>query len=1141
MRARKLPWFTVAALLFALVGPIAAEPAGSWIPEFASPANIANLGAITRPFGVAPGDFDKDGALDFVIGRVTGNIHFARGNGDGTFPAATVFPWKLAYFNAWAFATGDVNRDGNLDVIWGANDNSPPTAPYSVNDGEVRALLGNGDGTFAQNPYYVSGVLHNAGALLADIGSDAGSLAAGDVDGDGDVDVVAGAVNGANTTVKLLRHGGAMSFTPETILSEATACTAATCTQIYYPAIGTQDSPWGLALGDVDADGDLDLWVGDRALYVYLYLNNGAGIFTLKPPTTPPLPTRPNVLLAHDAYRYQVGYTPSLGSADLNGDGKADLVLGLQSGAQATPLAHDGELLARVSTAAAYDYGAATLLSDIGWMARGVNVLDVNGDDLRDVVAAEYDGTVKFLRQVLPLDADGDGIPTELDNAPYIANAPRLDMNTDGAKTAADQLDNEFDTLLGDPANPGTWRRLGDPADDDDDNDGDPDAADNCPFVANADQADGDADGRGDACDPLENRDTDGDGIPDGPLPGDPYYAQALAAAIRWSQGTTHFVIRIDSLGRWWQNEFTQILTDAAILSPIDWATKCWENYEPADFSPSYEPCGTGAGTSGQTLTLSGGKQVPVSLLVVPKQLWTDPPVVTWINDRNNYAELEIAQHGAYHFNNTPNGDWTGLPDRNDIPCETCGLTEAENFELLRVGYNTLTGNYADKWVAESGATLASPKINWSTSANPLISYAPPYNASDTLSRQATAQLGYKSFSAGRYEEASVIFSPEGSHMEQLDQFGMFHASEDLQLLPPETPGDVYQEGPYLSYLSSKTQPGGLTTWLIEEVDWSGRPNNTAPRTADNPVNNTVYLPRWQAWMTLLGYVKDYPGGVAMTLGGVALAKAFDNAPTVPNGDQADTDHDGLGNVIDGATLDAFDVSTHPGATGLLSAKLVGGGGQPVQGQRVTFLFDADGNSTDETYTGTTGVDGVATTFVTPTRSSGAAAYSAGWDGLRATSGDTAVVQVLDVTGLQGAITAEGVALTWSYAGTDADHYEVWRADNAPYFTPGDICLAPGCNTTTTPAHTDAASCSDPAVNCTYVVRVVTTDHWRSPDGARLGVFNFALAPRGVRSAARKGGGRSSGSGVPGDGSSRVPAARADERIQEDRAPAGQY
>ena len=72
----------------------------------------------------------------------------------------------------------------------------------------------------------------------------------------------------------------------------------------------------------------------------------------------------------------------------------------------------------------------------------------------------------------------------------------------------------------------------------------------------------------------------------------------------------------------------------------------------------------------------------------------------------------------------------------------------AENLELLRVGYDALLGNYSNKWAAESGATPSSPKIDWTTSAHPLISYAPPYNASDTPSRDAVSRLGFVGFSA---------------------------------------------------------------------------------------------------------------------------------------------------------------------------------------------------------------------------------------------------------------------------------------------------------------------------------------------------------------------------------------------------------
>ncbi len=126
---------------------------------------------------------------------------------------------------------------------------------------------------------------------------------------------------------------------------------------------------------------------------------------------------------------------------------------------------------------------------------------------------------------------------------------------------------------------------------------------------------------------------------------------------------------------------------------------------------PTYEPCGD---DTTKTLTLAGGKSVPITLVTIPKQLWTDPPVVDWINDRNANPLFEIGQHGSYHVNNTPLGDWKDDPDRNFYACETCGLSFAENFQLMRVGYDTLLGNYGNKWIAESGATAASPKIDWS-------------------------------------------------------------------------------------------------------------------------------------------------------------------------------------------------------------------------------------------------------------------------------------------------------------------------------------------------------------------------------------------------------------------------------------------
>ena len=1008
-------WGTLAAVaaLFACGLTSTGEAAAS-DPVFASQATVADFGAATRPFGVAAGDYDEDGSDDLLVGRTTGNVAFVKGNGDGTFQSPTVFAWKQAFFNGWAFASGDVNDDGDLDVVWGANASSTgcsispiPSGEtcasaggqiVTVNDGDVRVWYGNGDGTFQENTYFVSGVRHNAGALLADIGTDTGSLAVADIDGDSDLDVVAGAVDGSNTVVKILRNGGGGSFlvdfTP--VVSQSTTC-AAPCSPIYFPATSTQNSPWGLAFGDADNDGDADLWVGDRALYVYLFRNDGTGAWTMQTDNTA-VSGRPNVYLGHDAFRAAVGFTPSLASGDLNADDKADVLLGLHSGTQtpASGVAHDGELVLDSSTASGH--ALSGVLADIGTMARGVTVRDFTGDGARDIVAAEYDGKVKLLRQLTPKDTDGDGVSDYVDNAPEHANAPRIDMNTDTTINYQDQLDNDFDTVLGDPADETTWQRLGDVVDPDDDNDGVDDGPDNCRLSANAGQIDADSDGRGDACDPLDDTDADSDNVPDGPDPGDPLFDAHKAARAKWSTGDTHFVIRIDALGRFFQNEFTALMTDAATLSPSDWETKCWDVYGPGD--PD-DPCGTGEGTAEQTLTLPGGKEVPVTTVVIPRLLWTDPDPMNWINDRNDNPRLEIGDHATYHFNNTPLGDWASLPDRNFFSCETCGLTYEENFELLKVGYDTLMGNYDNKWIAESGATPSSLKIDWSTSANPLISYAPPFNASDALGRRGAAELGYKAFSASVFEEGSPIFTPEGSHHEQFDQYGMFHASADLELEPPDTTGDTYNQAQYENYLQSNTDDGGLTTWLIEEVEWSGRPCQNddrlgpCPGFPNNREDNTVYLPRWNGWMQLLDFVKNYPGGVAMTMGEVALAKGYDNAPTVANAGQADADHDGIGDPIDGATMTAADVTITEGQQGTLEATLQNGSGDPIAGQDVEILFDADGDGNDEQHTTTTDSNGLAAVDVTVTGSPGMRTFTANWDGGHGvTATDTADVTV---------------------------------------------------------------------------------------------------------------------------------------------------
>ena len=126
-------------------------------------------------------------------------------------------------------------------------------------------------------------------------------------------------------------------------------------------------------------------------------------------------------------------------------------------------------------------------------------------------------------------DRDGDGILDARDNCPDDSNPDQADADGDGIGDACEPDD---DAPGPDPppdggANPDPPPDDGGGADPDPppapdrDNDGVPDAQDNCPDHVNAEQADGDGDAVGDACDNCQavsnpdQADADGDGVGD--------------------------------------------------------------------------------------------------------------------------------------------------------------------------------------------------------------------------------------------------------------------------------------------------------------------------------------------------------------------------------------------------------------------------------------------------------------------------------------------------------------------------------------------------------------------------------------------------------------------------------------------------
>ncbi len=196
-----------------------------------------------RGNGMAWGDYDNDGDIDLYVGN-NGQANRLYRNDNGFFADATTTPLNDAN-SANGVAWGDYDNDGDLDL-------------YVVNYGEANKLLRNdGGGTFADA---TSGPLGDTGY--------GDSCAWGDYDNDGDVDLYVTNYDGPN---KLFRNEGGGTFT------DASSA-----------PVNDSSSTGGCAWGDYDNDGDLDLYIANYySATNKLFRNDGGGTFV--DATTAPL------------------------------------------------------------------------------------------------------------------------------------------------------------------------------------------------------------------------------------------------------------------------------------------------------------------------------------------------------------------------------------------------------------------------------------------------------------------------------------------------------------------------------------------------------------------------------------------------------------------------------------------------------------------------------------------------------------------------------------------------------------------------------------------------------------------------------------------------------------------------------------
>lgn len=174
-----------------------------------------------EPVKIVAGDFDLDGVLDLATADRSGNeLSVFTGKSDGSFTARNVI--TVAGVSPSSLIDNDFDRDGNVDLIYGSASLGKAYLARNVAAGKFDLVT--------------LGSAGNPDTLVGTEASD--SIAASDIDNDGDTDLVVGNSNNTSGEITILIN---------------------TATGIQSVAVFSHKNTTALALSDLNGDGRADV------------------------------------------------------------------------------------------------------------------------------------------------------------------------------------------------------------------------------------------------------------------------------------------------------------------------------------------------------------------------------------------------------------------------------------------------------------------------------------------------------------------------------------------------------------------------------------------------------------------------------------------------------------------------------------------------------------------------------------------------------------------------------------------------------------------------------------------------------------------------------------------------------------------